>query len=89
VLVDLSATPEPDVHGRLLAAVAAGGAVPLLLVDEGPFLRRFGAGARRDERVAAWRALAREQRTGLVVADLDAPDLPVAEAALRAALEAA
>ena len=89
VLVDLAATPEPDTHGRLLQALAAHGGPPvLLLADSGAFLRRFGAGPRCDERVAAWRALAQDAGAGLVVTALDAPDLAAGEAALRQALDA-
>lgn len=89
VLVDLAATPEPDVHARLLAALrrAAPGAAPLLLADEGGFVRRFGRGARLDERRAAWRALARDAQAGFVGADLAAAGA-ADEAALREALEA-
>jgi hypothetical protein len=86
VLVDLAATPEPDVHGRLLAALAGAGRTPLLLADEGGFVRRFGRGARLAERSAAWRALAQQSDAGFVAADLGAPDAAAGESALRQAL---
>lgn len=55
LLVDLAATPEAEVHGRLLQALAA--ARPLVVADEAEFVRRFGRGARLLQRQAAWRAL--------------------------------
>lgn len=91
VLVDLAATPEPDVHGRLLgalAALAAGAEAPLLLADESGFLARFGPGSRHDERRAGWRALAHAHGAGFVAADLQASDLRAAEDALRDAVAA-
>ena len=83
VLCDLAATPEDEVHGRLLRAV--GGHAPLLL-DATGFVRRFGSGARLGQRRAAWQALADALDVPLVVVDLERPDAADAEA-LRAALE--
>jgi hypothetical protein len=55
LLVDLTATPEAEVHGRLLQALA--GARPLVVADETAFVQRFGRGERLLQRQAAWRAL--------------------------------
>jgi hypothetical protein len=55
VLVDLAATPEDEVHGRLLRALAP--ARPLVVADESTFVQRFGRGERLLQRQAAWRAL--------------------------------
>jgi hypothetical protein len=98
VLVDLAATPEPDVHGRLLDAVAsrAPGA-RLLIADSGAFRRRFGPGARLDERAAGWRALAQAHGTAFLAWPLEAlaspagrdAEVDAAADALRAALEPA
>ena len=59
VLADLAATPEAEVHGRLVAAVARALPVstPLALVlDQSHFARRFaGLDGRLAERRAAWR----------------------------------
>lgn len=56
LLVDLATTPEAEVHGRLLQALAS--ARPLVVADEAGFVQRFGRGERLDQRLAAWRALA-------------------------------
>jgi hypothetical protein len=55
LLVDLAATPEDEVHGRLLRALAP--ARPLVVANESAFVRRFGRGERLLQRQAAWRAL--------------------------------
>lgn len=76
VLVDLAATPEAEVHGRLLATLAAqaGGARRLLLADETAFAQRMGhASERLAERRQAWQQLA------------DANGVPLATAALGTA----
>jgi hypothetical protein len=83
LLVDLASTPEAEVHGRLLQALQA--ADPLVIADEAGFVRRFGRGDRLAQRQGAWRALL--GATPFVSVDLDAPDLPAAERALRLALE--
>ncbi len=83
LLVDLATTPEAEVHGRLLRALA--GAAPLVVADEGGFVRRFGRGERLAQRQGAWRALL--GATPFVSVDLDAPDLDTAARALQLALE--
>lgn len=55
LLVDLAATPEAEVHGRLLQALT--GRQPLVVADETAFIRRFGRGERLLQRQAVWRAL--------------------------------
>jgi hypothetical protein len=88
-LVDLGATPEPEHHGRFLAALKQSApTVPLLLViDEAAFRRRFGAWPQRlDERRTAWRRLAEANGVGSLFADLDTPDPVLAEAQLKQAL---
>lgn len=55
LLVDLATTPEAEVQGRLLQALA--GARPLVVADETGFVQRFGRGERLLQRQAAWRAL--------------------------------
>ena len=57
------------------------------LVDEGPWLLRFGGDpSRTDERRAAWRELCDDARVGVVFADLANPDLAATDAALDAAI---
>lgn len=74
-LFDAAATPEPEVHGRMLAALAARGVPLVAVVDEASFVRRFGAASpRRAERRAAWQQLAQTHGVGLVAAALDEPD---------------
>ena len=88
VLVDLTTTPEPDVHGRLLQALAGAAAQRrVLVVDTSGFVRRFGTGARHDERVAGWRALARERGAAFLAWPLDGGDADAGAAALRRALD--
>lgn len=84
LLVDLAATPEAEVHGRLLQALAA--ADPLIVADCSGFVRRFGAGERLAQREAAWRALAGERV--FVSAALADPDPAAAVQALQTALQA-
>lgn len=71
---DLGATPEAENHGRFIAALAAAaGRPPLVLVDEGPFLRRFGADSPRlPGRREAWRAIADAAGAALLITDLQA-----------------
>jgi hypothetical protein len=83
LLVDLATTPEAEVHGRVLQALQA--ADPIVVADEAGFVRRFGHGDRLAQRHGAWRALL--GATPFVSVDLEAPDLALAERALRAALE--
>lgn len=84
LLVDLAATPEPEVQGRLLQALAA--AEPLVVADHSGFVRRFGHGTRLAQREAAWRALV--GALPFVSVALDAPDAAAAGQALQRALEA-
>lgn len=84
LLVDLAATPEAEVHGRLLQALAASD--PLIVAERSGFVRRFGAGERLAQREAAWRALAGERV--FVSAALADPDPAAAVQALQAALAA-
>jgi hypothetical protein len=82
LLVDLAATPEAEVQGRLLQALAA--ADPLVVADHAGFVRRFGRGERLAQREAAWRALVGAQP--FVSVALDAPDPAAAAQALQRAL---
>ena len=84
LLVDLAATPEPEVQGRLLQALAA--ADPIVVADHSGFVRRFGSGERLAERETAWRALLGNIPFASVA--LDAPDSAAAAQALQAALDA-
>lgn len=84
LLVDLAATPEAEVQGRLLQTLAA--ADPVVVADHAGFVRRFGAGERLAQREAAWRALVGRQP--FVSVALDAPDPAAAGRALQRALEA-
>lgn len=73
LLVDLAATPEAEVHGRLLATLAAcaSGARRVLLADETAFVQRMGhAPERLDERRRAWQQLADAHGVPLVTAAL-------------------
>jgi len=81
LLVDATATPEDDVHGRLLLASAAPGLRRLLVLDEAAFVQRFGATSpRRAERRQAWQALAAAHGVPLLAADLARPAAADAEA---------
>lgn len=76
VWVELAATPEPQVQGRLLGELRAAshGAALALLVDESSYRQRLGAGSPRlAERRRAWQALADEAGVGLVCVDLLQP----------------
>lgn len=83
LLVDLAATPEAEVQGRLLQALAA--ADPIVVADHSGFVRRFGHGERLAQREAAWRALVGAQP--FVSVALDAPDASAAGLALQRALD--
>jgi hypothetical protein len=89
-LFSATATPEREVHGVFLQALAQqrGEADTLLaLVDEGAFVARWGDQPnRRTERRAAWQALADEARVPVVFADLAQPDLAAADTAFDSAL---
>jgi hypothetical protein len=83
-LFDLTATPESESQGRFVQAL---GGTAVLLVDEGMFRARFGAGgARHTERRAAWKQFAQGLQRPIVFADLQQPDLAVAQSQLEAAL---
>ncbi len=82
VWLDLSATPETEVHGELLRALRGH---PVLVLDETGFVKRFGAGPRLEERRAAWAAFAQAQKVPWLGVDLASTDDRAAEA-LRAAL---
>ncbi len=85
VLCDLASTPEADVQGRLLAALAA--RPRLLVCDEAGFARRFAhLPERLGERRAAWQRWAAERQVPLVTADLEGSDFAHAAQALQRAL---
>jgi hypothetical protein len=79
-----AATPEPELHGRLLAQLAGGDAIAL--VDESPLVAQGADAARLEARRAAWREVCARARVPVVFADLRAPDLAAVEAALDDAL---
>ncbi len=87
-LVDLATTPEPETHGRWLAALRVASPVPLvLLADESAWQRRFAdLPARTAERRAAWQALAAAQGLGFAGVDLGQPAAADARAELERAL---
>ncbi len=89
----LTATPEPENHGVFIERIAeaAGAAAELVVVvDESGFQRQFPAEiARRTERRALWRQFLETRKGAAVFVDLEQPDLPAAQAALQAALDAA
>lgn len=91
VVFNFAATPEPENHGALLAALLAGAGAraPLLaLADESGFRARFPADSLRlTKRREGWRTLAGERGVGLVFADLEQPELAIAEAELNEAIE--
>ena len=92
VLFNAIATPERDVHGAFVAALAARGEAErpvITLVDESAFRARWrGDDARLAERRAIWRAALDAPGVATLFADLSAPDLAAADAALDAALAA-
>ena len=82
VLFNASATPEREVHGAFVAALAAsgGGNALLALVDEGDWLARWRSEPSRiTDRRAAWQRLGEEAHVPVVFADLSAPDLGAVE----------
>jgi hypothetical protein len=85
-LFALTATPEPENHGAFVERLA-GAAQVVALIDESAFRRQFGTGDRLQERRALWRTTLGERRVPAVFVDLEQPDLPAAEAALRAAVQ--
>ncbi|MEP7280762.1 MAG: DUF2868 domain-containing protein [Rubrivivax sp.] len=94
VLVDLTATPEPDVQGRLLQAVDAARVAAhapgpvLLLADSTAYRRRFGDdGAREQARIAGWRELAQAHGAAFLAWPLEGGDVDAGATALRAAFD--
>lgn len=83
LLVDLAATPEAEVQGRLLQALAT--ADPIVVADRSGFVRRFGTGERLAQRESAWRALLGDRVFASVA--LDEADPAAAGRALQAALD--
>ena len=74
LLLPLTATPEAETHGALLAALPAPPA--LVLLDESGFLRRFSGpdGARRlEERRALWRSWLVSRQLPALFVDLSVP----------------
>jgi hypothetical protein len=89
LLSAMTATPEAEAHGRLLARLRL--ALPtarlVLVVDSEPFERRFGAWpARVAERRAAWQSFAGEAGVALATLDLASADGAAWRAALARAL---
>ena len=89
-LFNASATPEREVHGAFLAALArqsTGAEAALALVDEGAWVARWRSEpARISDRRAAWRQMGEEAHLPMVFVDLSAPDLAAAEDALDEAI---
>ncbi|MEO8195141.1 MAG: DUF2868 domain-containing protein [Thermoanaerobaculia bacterium] len=89
----LTATPELENHGRFLdrlAEAADDSAQVAVIVDESGFRRQFPSEAgRHAERRALWQRLLGGKKCAAAFVDLEQPDLPAAEAALEAALDAA
>lgn len=81
-----AATPEPELHGRLLAQLAGSDAIAL--VDESPLVAQGADAARLEARRAAWREVCSHAKVPVVFADLRAPDLAAVESALDDALGA-
>jgi hypothetical protein len=79
-----AATPEPELHGRLLAQLA--GADIVALVDESALVAQGADAARMESRRAAWREVCAHAKVAVVFADLRAPDLAAVEAALDEAI---
>lgn len=91
-LFNLTATPEREVHGAFVTALAAriGPAQPLLaIVDESAFRERWpGDDKRLAERQAIWDELLAAAHVKPSFVNLAGPDLPATETALEAALTA-
>ena len=92
VLFNASATPERDVHGRFVAALAGDDRTlaPLIaLIDESAYLARgISDSTRLEARRASWREAIGGSGVAIVFVDLAAPDLLAVESALDGALEA-
>jgi hypothetical protein len=94
VLVDLTATPEPDVQGRLLQAEDAARAAAhlpgpvLLLADSTGYRRRFGDDGQREQaRIAGWRDLAQAHGAAFLAWPLEGGVVAAGATALRAAFD--
>jgi uncharacterized protein DUF2868 len=91
VLFNASATPERDVHGRFVAALAGDERTlqpTIALVDESAFrARSAGDATRLEARRAAWREAVGGSDIAVVFVDLATPDLVAAEAALDDVLD--
>ena len=86
VLFNLATTPEREVHGAFIAAIAASGTPPIVVIDETAFRVRVSADTSRiDARRALWRDTLDPFGVAPAFVDLAAPDLIAAEAALDAA----
>jgi len=89
-LFNASATPEREVHGAFLAALAReqpGAEGLVALIDEGPWVAHWkSAPARISDRRTAWRQMGEEVHVPMVFVDLSAPDITTAENALDDAL---
>jgi hypothetical protein len=87
-LFNATATPEHEVHGPFVEALAAGGRQVVVVVDESSFNARGRDDAkRREDRRALWRELCADQHLVPVFVDLAQPDVDAAEAAFDAAFE--
>jgi len=89
LLVDLATTPETEVHGQALRALAAAGAPVLLLADEAAFAQRFAhLPERRAQRRAVWHTLAVDHGAAFAALPLgdDAPLPPDAASRLADAM---
>jgi hypothetical protein len=90
VIFPLAATPEPENHGVFIEAITAQAApsTPLVaILDEAGFRKRFAQQpARLEERRAAWRDLLATRRLEPIFADLEAPDVAAAAAAVERSL---
>ena len=86
VLFNLATTPEQEVHGAFIAAMAATGMPPIVVIDEAAFRARVGGDTSPIEaRRALWRDTLDPLGVAPVFVDLATPDLIAAEAALDAA----
>jgi hypothetical protein len=81
ILADFAATPEPEVHGRLLATLARAlppGVPVALVLDASGFARRFsGLDGRLAERRGAWQRFASTLGLVPLVVELERAGAPV------------
>jgi hypothetical protein len=86
-LFNAAATPEREVHGAFLEALAAHGNSPVALVDETEWVAHWtGDGARINARRAAWQRLGADAGVHVVFAELAAPDVAAAVAGFESAM---